>query len=160
MSLAEIQLRQIEDELRALKASTPLNLGQLALPSEAPSVSYTGQIDTQSQDLVVCRLEATFARTDGETDPPLVDFGFNMGVSPTYAEYLASQGISFSANDGTDYEDFYINGYVGATGTGSVTFFVDVKNAVAPWGSSPKTLTANISAYSTLAGTLSIRRTI
>lgn len=160
MNRTETELKQIQDELRALKASTPLNLGQLAIPSSAPSVSYTGEINTQSQDLVICRLEITFSRTDGETDPPLVDFAFDMNVRPTYAEYLASIGVSFTANDGTDYEDFYINDYVLYTGQGSVTFAIDVKNAVAPWGQSPKTLTVNASAYSTVPGTLTLRRTI
>lgn len=160
MTRTETELRILEDELRALKASTPLNLGQLSDPGNAPTASYTGNIDTASQNLVICRLELTFTRTDGATDPPLVDFAFNMSVSPTYAEFLASVGVSFSANDGTDYEDFYINGYVLSTGAGSVTYAIDVKNAVAPWGSSPKTLTVNASAYSTVPGTLTLRRTI
>lgn len=160
MTRTENELKKLEDELRALKASTPLNIGQLAIPDSAPTVSYTGQIDTQSQELIICRIEATFTRTDGGTEPPLVDFGFDMSVTPTYADFLASQGISFSANDGTEYEDVFINGYVGDTGLGSVTFYIDVKNAVAPWGASPKTLTVNISAYSTLPGNLTLRRTI
>ena len=160
MTRTETELKQIQNELQALKASMPLNFGQLTHPSSAPSVSYSGEINTASSDLIICRLELTFARTDGETDPPLVDFAFSMGVSPTYAQYLASLGVSFSANDGTDYEDFYINGYVANAGNGSVVFDIDIKNAVAPWGSSPKTLTINASAYSTVPGTLTLRRTI
>lgn len=160
MSFVQNLIRSIENEVKALKASMPLNLGQLNFPAQTPSVSYSGSINTSSSDLVICRLQLTFTRSDGKSEPPFVNFAFNASVSPTMQEVMAGMGVSLSGNDLREYEDFFINGYVSATGTGSVTFNVDVKNAVAPWGSSPKTLTVNAQAISTLEGTLTLERTI
>ena len=56
----------------------------------------------------------------------------------------------------------YIRKHTGGShsGTGSVTFTIDVKNGVAPWGDSPKTLNLLVAAYSTVRGTLTLERTL
>lgn len=160
MNFTQTLITRIRDEINALKVATPLNVGQLRFPSSAPSVNYSGSINTSSSDLVIARLAATFTRTDGSSDPPYVDFAFSAYVSPNQQQAMASMGITFTGPDVNAYEDFYINGYVNNVGTGSVTFYVEVKNAVNPYGSSPKTLNAQIQAISTVEGNLTLTRLI
>ena len=160
MSFAQTLIRKIRDEISALKVSAPLNVGQLRFPEEAPAATYRGSINTASQDLIIARVVLTFKRSDGNPEPPYVDFAFSAEISPTQKEALAQQGVTLSGNDLTSYEDSFINGYVDAVGTGSVSFNIDVKNAVAPWGSSPKTLRVSAEALSTVPGSLTIRRGI
>lgn len=156
----EIRLSQLEREIQALKSYSAPVLGQLRYPDTAPTASYHGQIDTSLQQLIIARLEATFTRGDGNTESPLVDFAFNMHVSPTFADYMASIGITVTGNDTTAYEDFYINGYITSVGPGSITFAIEVKNAIAPWGTATKNLDVDVQAISTVAGTLTLTRTI
>lgn len=153
-------IQKIKNELQALKVASPLSIGALAFPSSTPSQTYAGTIDTSLQQLVIARFQATFTRSDSGTFPPYVDFGFSASVSPTQQQSLAEQGVTLSGNDLTAYEDAFINGYVSATTTNSVTFTIDVKNAVQPYGSPNKTLSLSVSAYSTVAGTLTLTRTI
>lgn len=158
----QARLKRIENELKALKAYSQPSLGQLRFPEDAPSVSYRGNLDTSisNQNLVIARLVATFTRTDNATITPLVEFAFSAGVSPTHAEVIQAEGGSISGNDLTAYEDVYINGYISATTDKAVEFTIDVKNAVAPWGSSPKTLSARVVAYSTVEGIITIKRVV
>lgn len=152
------RLRRIEDELHAQKAYFAPSLGELKYPETTPTASYTGSINTSSQDLVIARVKFIFTRSDGASTTPFVDFAFDAHVAPNHQQVIQSQGGTISGNDLTSYEDVYIGGFVSSTTDNSVTFTVEVKNAVAPWGSSPKTLTINVAAYSTVKGTLSVER--
>lgn len=154
------QIRKLEEEIKAQKASFAPSLGQLQYPDSTPTASYTGSVDTASQDLVIARLEATFERTDGKTSTPLVDFGFEAHVTPDRPTALRDLGITITGNDLTSYEEIYIGGYVTATTPTTVTFTINVLNAVQPVGPSPKTLTVSVAAYSTVKGTLTMERVI
>lgn len=160
MSLVQTLVRKIQNELNALKVATPLNLGQLRMTDQTPSISYSGSFNTASHDLVTARLEVTFTRSDGIVAPPLVDFAYECSVSPTYPQYLATQGISFTGNDTTDLLDFYIHGYEYETGSNSVTFYIDFMNAVAPYAGAAATISATVKAISTVPGSLSLVRSI
>lgn len=149
----------IKNELQALKTASPLSIGALRFPSQTPTQTYSGSIDTQQQQLVVGRFVATFTRTDGATFAPYVDFGFSASISPTQAESMAQQGMTVTGNDLTPYEDIFINGYVSSTSTNSVSFTIDVKNAVQPYAN-PVTINLTVQAYSTVSGTLTLTRTI
>lgn len=151
---------QIKNELQALKISSPLSVGALAFPSSTPTQTYSGTIDTSLQQLIIASFEATFTRTDSGSFPPYVDFGFSASVSPTQQQSLAEQGITLSGDDITAYEDVFINGYVSSTTNNSVTFTIDVKNAVQPYGAANKTLDLTVQAYSTISGNLTLTRTI
>lgn len=156
----EQELKRIETELHAQKAYFRPSLGSLAFPESAPRKSYSGSIDTQSQDLIIAQFIARFTRSGSQTKAPLVDFGFTASVSPNYAQFVQSQGGSISGSDLTAYEDTFINGYVSGVGENYVEFTIEVKNAVAPWGSSPKTINVEVAAYSMVEGTLTLQRTI
>lgn len=70
------RLVAIEDELRGQKTATTLNYGQLARPSDAPSVSYSGHVNNGTSDPVAIWI-ATFTRTDGVKGAPFVDFAWD-----------------------------------------------------------------------------------
>lgn len=156
----EQRLTTLEQEVRALKSYFAPVLGQLRYPNSAPTQSYHGTIDTSSQNLIIAKFEATFTRDDGLTESPLVDFSYSAHVSPTYADYLASIGVTMTGNDLTAYEDFYINGYTSSVGPGTITFVVEVQNAVAPWGNANKNFDLDVQAVSTVKGSLTLTRTV
>ena len=149
----------IKNELQALKTASPLSIGALRFPSTTPTQTYSGNLDTSLQQLVIGRFVATFTRSDSGTAAPYVDFGFSASISPTQAESMAQQGTTITGNDLTPYEDVFINGYVSATSTNSVSFTIDVKNAVQPYAN-PVTINLTVQAYSTVSGTLTLTRTI
>lgn len=153
-------IARIKNELSALKAASPLNVGALRFPDQTPTQSYSGTIDTTGQDYVVARLEATFRRSDGQAITPFVDFAFDYSVSPTYQEYMATQGITITGSDPNVAAEFYVLGYVADTSSDSVVYYVDVLNAVAGFAGSQIALNATIQAISTVEGTLTLRRTI
>ncbi len=154
------RLTNMESELKALKQTMPISVGALRFPDTAPSASYTGTIDTTSQDYVIARLEATFTRSDGKQIAPMVDFAYDISISPTYTQYMAPQGVTITGNDPNVMAEFYIRGYENATGNDSVTFNVDVLNAIAPYAGASATITVTVQALSTLEGTLTLTRTI
>lgn len=151
---------RIKNELRALKVASPLNVGTLNFPEQAPSVSYSGTIDTTGQSFIVARLAVTFTRTDGQAIPPFVDFAFDYGVSPTYQEYMASQGVQITGNDPNVSSEFYILGYLEDAENSSATYYIDVTNAIAGFASSSISLNVNVQALSTVEGTLTLQRII
>lgn len=160
MSETQKIINRIDNELKAIKGSTPLNAGALAFPEQTPTQSYTASINTSSQDYVVARLAATFTRTDGQLTTPLVDFAYDLTVSPTYVQYMATQGVTITGNDPNAMVDFFIRGYEAATTENSVTFYIDALNAIAPYAGSSATLTVTVAALSTVEGNLTIERLI
>ena len=160
MSLVQTLIKRIDNELKALKTATPLNFGALNFPDQTPQETYTGSINTSSQDYVVARIAATFTRSDSEPTTPLVDFAFDMSVSPTYVQYMASQGITITGNDPNAMVDFFVRGYEAATTDDSVTFYIDVLNAIAPYAGASASITVTVDAISPVEGTLTLARVI
>ena len=160
MSLVQTLIKRIDNELKALKTATPLNFGALNFPDQTPQETYTGSINTSSQDYVVARIAATFTRSDSEPTTPLVDFAFDMSVSPTYVEYMATQGVTITGNDPNAMHDFFIRGYEAETTNNSVTFYIDIINAIAPYAGATATLTVTVEAISPVEGTLTLTRII
>lgn len=160
MSLVQTLVRKIKNELNALKVATPLNLGQLIFTDQTPSASYTGSFNTQSSSYVAARFAATFTRTDGVLLPPLVDFAYNYSVNPTYTEYMAGNGITITGNDPNVAAEFYVRGYEYSASGSSVIFYIDILNAIAPYSGASASVSVNVSALSTVEGTLTLTRLI
>lgn len=156
----ENKLVEMENELKALKQTAPVSLGALEFPQSTPTQTYTGSIDTSSQNYVVARIEAKFTRSDGLQIAPMVDFAFDIAVSPTYQEYMASMGIEITGNDPNVMTEFYTTAYEASTSSDSVTYNIDVLNAIAPYAGATATITATVQAISTVNGTLTLTRTI
>lgn len=154
-------IANIQNELRALKVSTPLNYGQLKFSTGAPTANYSGSFPTASQEYVAMRLEATFTRTDGETTTPLVDLAFDYSVSPNYQQMMQQlYGITISGADPNAVAEFNVGCYVNSTTNNSVTFFIDFLNAFAAYQTIPASVSVNVQAISPITGTLTLRRTI
>lgn len=158
MNRVQTLIRQIKNELQALKVVTPLNIGQLKFPDQVPTATYTGTIDTSGQEYVVARIVATFTRLDEATTPPLVDFAFDYSINPTYQQYMASQGITITGNDPNVQSEFFIRGYENTTTDNSVSFNIDVLNAVAGYAGQNIDISLDVQAISTVAGELTLER--
>lgn len=156
----ESRLVEIEEETKALKQSTPVNLGALKFPASTPTKTYTGSIDTTGQNYVVARISATFRRSDGQQIPPLVDFAFDIKVSPTYQQYMASVGVTITGNDPNVMTEFYTTAYEADASGDAVTYNIDVLNAIVPFAGNSASITATVQAISTVEGTLTLQRTI
>ena len=153
-------IASIQNELRALKASSPLSLGALKFPDQTPTAPYSGHVDTTTQNYVAARIAATFTRTDGETSTPLVDFAFDYTLSPNYVGAMATQGVTISGNDPNTPSEIYVRGYVAATTATSVTYYIDILNAVVGLALSSVGLGLNVQAISTVNGALELERLI
>lgn len=153
-------INRIRNELRALKASSPLSLGALKFPDQTPTATYNGSVDTTTQDYVAARVAATFTRTDGETSTPLVDFAFDYTLDPNYVGAMATQGVTISGNDPNAQSEVYVRGYVAETTATSVTYYIDVLNAVVGLALSSVALELDVQAVSTVNGELEIERII
>jgi len=154
----EARLTDLENELKALKQTTPVSLGALRFPASVPTADYIGSIDTSSQDYIVARLAATFTRSDGVQITPMVDFAYTVSISPTYQEYMATQGVTITGNDPNVNTEAYMNGFEASTTADSVTFNIDVLNAIAPYAGSTANIIVHVEAISPLEGTLTITR--
>lgn len=153
-------ITSIQNELRALKASSPLSLGALKFPDQTPTATYSGNVDTTTQNYVAARIAATFTRTDGETSTPLVDFAFDYTLNPNYVAAQATQGVTISGNDPNAQSEVYVRGYVASTTATSVTYYIDVLNAVVGLALSNVALSLNVQAISTVNGALELERLI
>ncbi len=160
MSTTQRLLKRIENELKALKASTPLNFGALRFPDEIPTASYSGTFDGTEAKYVVARVAATFTRTDSEASPPMVDFAFDFEISPDYVESAAQQGVTITGSDPSAIDEYGVIGYEAETGTNSVTFYIDVLGQILVYAVSTITLNVTVQANSTVEGTLTLERLI
>ena len=160
MAATEAYIMRLESELKALKQTTPISLGALKFPDSTPTSSYSGSVNTASQDYVIARIEAKFTRSDGEQIAPMVDFAFDVSVSPTYTQYMATQGITITGNDPNAMTEFYVRGYEQASGPDYVIFNIDVLNAIAPYAGATATIAVDVQALSPIVGTLTLTRTI
>ena len=160
MTGVESRLRAIENELKALKQKQPTSYGQLRTPDEAPTVTYQGTVTSSggSSREIVARLAVKFTRTDGKTGTPLVNFAYSYTVSPTWAEYLATNGITLTGDDIEDRTDDGAVGYIYSTTGESVTFYVDISRWAAVYGGRPGSINFIARAITTVPGTLSVER--
>lgn len=150
----------IRNELRALKASSPLSIGALKFPEQTPTDTYNGTVDTTTQNYVAARIAATFTRTDGETSTPLVDFAFDYALNPNYVGAMVTQNVTITGSDPNAPSEIYIRGYVASTTATSVTYYIDILNAVVGLALSNVALSLNVQAISTVNGALGLERLI
>lgn len=156
----ESRLAGLENELKALKQYAPVSIGALQYPDQTPTESYSGNFDTGGVDLVVARLAATFTRSDGSQTTPLVDFAFETSITPTYQDYMRDRGVEITGLDPNEAGEFFVHCYEAGTTDDSVTVFIDVLNAIAPYAGATATLSATVQAISPVNGNLTLVRVI
>lgn len=134
-------IRKLKTELQALKGYQELSAGQLN--TTAASATWQGTVDRSNPIglfSILAAWEAEFIRTDGVNKPPLVDFAFL--ISPQIPDKRG-----------------YLFGDVIATGTNSVKYRITIENIMWwPYDTSTGTITVDVSAYSSVPGTLTIER--
>lgn len=155
----EKRIVKLRNEIKAQKVSAGLTYSQLLMPSNTPQLNYTGTA-TWGGSSPAARLRFRFTRTDGSSDPPLVNFTHASSLSPSYKQFAASNGFSFSPNLDLSYiDDGGIEGYIGAVGDGYIDYYVDYTNLnINRIGTAQISTTCQVIAN--VYGTLSVERII
>lgn len=137
------RIKKLSDEIKALKSAQPINAGNLAQSAKTESLSFTVRTDEYwSGSKIRCIFEATYVRTDDILKPPLVQFAYSLNPDMN-TESDSSAGIPF------------------AIGTDSVTYRIILATNWWPFYSSTVgTSTLTCTAYSTVPGTLTLRRVV
>ena len=158
----QTQINRIQNELKALKATSPLNIGALEFPDHAPTASYSGTMADVgiSADYVVASFEATFTRSDGVPNTPFVDFAFNVELHPNYVEEMAEQGVAITGNDpNAENGDPFVHGQISESGSNYVKFLIEVVSGAFTYAHQTATVALTVQALSTVEGTLTLTRT-
>lgn len=137
------KMKKLSDEIKALKSAQPINAGNLTQNAETKSLTFTVETDEYwSGAKVRCIFEATYTRTDDILKPPLVQFAYSLNPDADF-DKDSSAGIPF------------------AVGTDSVTYRIILSTNWWPFYSSTVgTSTLTCTAYSTVAGTLTLTRVV
>lgn len=158
----EKRIVKLRNEIKAQKVGAGITYSQLLMPSNTPQLSYTGTASwNSSTDYPIARVRFRFTRTDGLTDPPLVNFTHTSTYSPTFKQYAASSGFSFSPNIDMDYQDDdNIEGYIGEVGDGYVDFYVDYSTSIRKdlFTLSSVQISTTCQAVANVYGTLTVER--
>lgn len=158
----EKRIVKLRNEIKAQKVSAGLTYSQLLMPENTPQLSYTGTATwTSSTTAPVARVRFRFTRTDGLTDPPLINFTHTSACSPTYKEYAVANGFSFSPDiDMTYLDSEIIEGYIGEIGDGYVDFYVDFGMSIVSryYTLSSIQISTTCQAISNVYGTLTVER--
>lgn len=118
------KVTQLRNEVKAQKVFSGLTYSQLLLPENTPTQSYSGTASLSGSG-PIAKIRFRFTRTDGISEPPMINFAYSASVSPTYRAFAESYGFSFSANDLTYLDRNNISGYIGGVGDGYIDFFVE-----------------------------------
>lgn len=124
-SETEKHLARLKNELRAQKVSSGLTYSQMLLPENALEETYSDTLSLSGSG-VVARIRFRFTRTDGLTDPPMVNFAYTPTLSPTYRAFAESYGFVFNANDLTYLDRSLVASYIAEVGDGYVDFYIEV----------------------------------
>lgn len=162
--MLEQRLLELENELRARKAASPLNYGALQR-GDTPTVRWDGQVRNPTPDkLHAARFVVTFTRTDGINLAPYVNFAYDYTLGRYYyddqiaAGYLSSvSGRDLHAMDEHEFADG-----IYSTGNNYVQWRIDF-GATGQWfysGSDGTDIHLTVQAISTVPGTLRIERVI
>ena len=82
--MLEQRLLELENELRARKAASPLNYGALQ-KGDTPTVRWDGHIQNPTPDKIhAARFVVTFTRTDGINLAPYVNFAYDYTLGRYY----------------------------------------------------------------------------
>lgn len=155
------RVTQLHNEVKAQKVFSGLTYSQLLLPENSPTVSYSDTVSLSGSG-VVARIRFRFTRTDGLTNPPMINFAYSTSISPTYKSFAESYGFSFSADDLSylDWRD--IAGYIATVNDGYVDFYVDFSPELRSMFFSLNSLSISVTcqAIANVSGTLSVERLV
>ena len=131
--IGDVQQRIVgmRNEIKAQKVNSGLTYSQLLLPENTPTASYSGDINLSGSGTgPLARVRFRFTRTDGLTDPPLINFAFTSSLSPTYKQFVESKGFTISGDDLDYFNWWMMSGYIAGIGDDYVDYYVEVKRNV------------------------------
>ena len=128
----EARIVKLKNEANAQKVARELAFSQLLLPENTPSANYSAflPVGITSQNGIVARCRVRFTRTDGVVATPFVNFPFNVTLSPTYVEYMATQGNTLTGDDADYVDEQCFVGYIAEAGTNYVDFYIDITDTL------------------------------
>lgn len=132
--IADTQQRiaKVRNEVKAQKVSSGLTYSQLLMPENTPQLSYTGTASwSGSPSGAIARIRFRFTRTDGLTDPPLINFTHTSSYSPTYEQFAIDNGFSITPANLAPFTNQDIEGYIAGVGDGYVDYYVDFNAGIA-----------------------------
>ena len=163
MESVQARLVRIRNELKAQKVASGLAFSSLLMPENNPTATWSGSISFASTgaDNILARIRFRFARTAG-SDAPMVNFTIATELSPKYASYIATQGLTVTGDDVDYVDEQSITSYVADSGDGWVDYYVDFDTTLL---NNFYTLTAinatvTVTAVAMVAGTLTTERII
>lgn len=118
------RLTHLRNEVKAQKVYSGLTYSQLLLPENTPTQQYLETVSLSGSG-PVAKIRFRFTRTDGINEPPMINFAYNVSLSPTYKAFAESYGFVFSANDLSYIDASYISGYISEVGDGYADFIVE-----------------------------------
>lgn len=125
--IGDVQQRlvKVRNELAAQKVISELAYASILWPENTPTATWSGSLALQITDGVVARFQVRFKRNDGNFGAPYVDFAQTVSFTPTFPDYVISQGVSISGNDLNYVDDQNYTGYVAGTGDDYVDYYID-----------------------------------
>lgn len=159
----DVQQRIVKarNEVKAQKVASKLAYSSILFPENTPRVTWSGTINFPwTADNVIARLRVRFTRNDGMDGAPFVDFAQNVTFSPTYVAYSASVGWIVTGNDTGYVDDQEYTGYVAATGSNYVDYYIDFLKDIQMNYNTLNSISASVEveAISMVDGTLTITR--
>lgn len=154
---------ELKNELKAQKVYSGLTYSQILLPENTPEESYSDTASLSGSGTTpVARLRFRFTRTDGISEPPLVNFTLDATLNPTYQQYAENNGFTFNVNDLSYMTTREIVGYIGEIGDGYVDFYVDCDSYIRTKFYSLNSIgfSATVQAIANVQGTLVVERLI
>lgn len=158
----------IRNEQRAQKASSQFSYGQIVNPGNAASKSWSGRVNPDSFDVnnqVTARFLATFRRTDGVDQTPMVNFTYDYSLGKySYQDDIDSgwktqvSGRDKKAVDETAFSDRLCE-----VGTNYVKWYIDIGEGFTRYASTPDNgtdVTVTVQAIAVVKGILTLERVI
>lgn len=162
--MLEQRLLELENELRARKAASPLNYGALQ-KGDTPTARWDGHVrNPTGNQTLAARFVVTFTRIDGINLAPYVNFAYDYTLGRYYYDDQIAAGVHASVS-GRDLramdEHEFIDG-VYAVGNNYVQWRIDF-GATGQWfymSSDGTDMHLTVQAISTVPGILRIERVI
>lgn len=162
MNSIDQRIVQLKNEIRSQKVAGEIAYSSFLAPSNTPSTSVSERIGWNLRDnQLFLRERFRFQRTDGSSEPPLVNFTFSFELNPDMVTYYRNEfGITVSGYDTNATKNIAVTGYIYETGNGYVDFYVDVDyNLAMEYQSQPPVdITMRVQAISLVNGTINATR--
>lgn len=158
------RLLSIQNEQRAQKVATSLNYGQLKLPENTPSASWSGRVRNliNMAEGVNARWVATFTRSDGVVSPPLVSFPYDYSLERYFYDDLIASGqlTGVTSRDKRANDEYNFFDSLLEVGSNYVKWKIEISGQWYYEASDGTIVNLSVQAVSMVPGTLTLERAV